>query len=518
MPLDCKLCNISFSTNLEQKEHNLLLSHHVKLASTGSSAHNCIVCVCKCQSLADYSKHVDTPEHRRRLERLRAKIDTDERESPPKKPRTNSERMDNTYMEPSTIKKDRKESHPSSYSSRSVNKYSSDGYSYRSAYNNDRSSDSYRNDRNYSEKRHLDRNSSRSSYHGYSKDRYQDNYYSKDRSDRNRSRNASPQTDEPKKNMFQRACNLSMRKKDKPRKPVNPEEDQKLAKSTSEKKVLPKTNIATVATIPIKIQIPKKKRGPMPGPSIQNQTEKQKSWKKLAKSVIGKKQSDLVRRDRASKYRLLDKKGEELSEEDGIMSELPYAFQVPNFVNNSLYNLMNDSSATYASVANFPMSTPYNYPTAIQAYDNGNDNLSQVLGEIERAKSIASTSSFSTPSSADPEALVKPSLDEPPLNSEVVMEDTVVIKNEVPEENNVMSFPLDVCNPSQPIEKPTDVDKKNELWDLAVAEEMKKKELEVYRERVVQLESDLLRISKRKTDFNVKPHFQIFPVSQQRSQ
>uniref|UniRef100_A0A7I4YM75 C2H2-type domain-containing protein n=1 Tax=Haemonchus contortus TaxID=6289 RepID=A0A7I4YM75_HAECO len=75
MPL-CQICDIPFETSLELEVHELSLSHHIKLEAVAPTSHFCPPCNIKCPSLGAYSKHVDTLEHRKRRDRMRAIIDT----------------------------------------------------------------------------------------------------------------------------------------------------------------------------------------------------------------------------------------------------------------------------------------------------------------------------------------------------------------------------------------------------------------------------------------------------------
>ncbi|KAK6029170.1 hypothetical protein OSTOST_04724 [Ostertagia ostertagi] len=76
MPSLCQLCDIQFETPLELEVHELSLSHHIKLEAAAPTSHICPPCNITCASLGEYSKHVDSLEHRKRRDRMRAIIDT----------------------------------------------------------------------------------------------------------------------------------------------------------------------------------------------------------------------------------------------------------------------------------------------------------------------------------------------------------------------------------------------------------------------------------------------------------
>ncbi|EYB83144.1 hypothetical protein Y032_0342g3043 [Ancylostoma ceylanicum] len=56
--------------------HQLSLSHHIKLEATNPDAHSCPPCGVHSVTLSEYSKHVNTEEHRKKRDRMRAIIDT----------------------------------------------------------------------------------------------------------------------------------------------------------------------------------------------------------------------------------------------------------------------------------------------------------------------------------------------------------------------------------------------------------------------------------------------------------
>ncbi|KAL6739008.1 hypothetical protein Aduo_012501 [Ancylostoma duodenale] len=76
MPVWCQLCDIDFEQQLELDVHQLSLSHHIKLEATNPDAHSCPPCGIHCVTLSEYSKHVNTEEHRKKRDRMRAIIDT----------------------------------------------------------------------------------------------------------------------------------------------------------------------------------------------------------------------------------------------------------------------------------------------------------------------------------------------------------------------------------------------------------------------------------------------------------
>ncbi|CAJ0602493.1 unnamed protein product [Cylicocyclus nassatus] len=72
----CQLCELSFEEPLELEVHYLSLSHHIKLEANSPVVHSCSPCGITGLSLGEYSKHVDTENHRKKRERIRAIIDT----------------------------------------------------------------------------------------------------------------------------------------------------------------------------------------------------------------------------------------------------------------------------------------------------------------------------------------------------------------------------------------------------------------------------------------------------------
>ncbi|KAK6747253.1 hypothetical protein RB195_000456 [Necator americanus] len=76
MPVWCQLCDIYFEESLELEVHYLSLSHHIKLETTNPVIHCCPACAVSCSTLSEYSKHIDTEEHRKKRDRMRAIIDT----------------------------------------------------------------------------------------------------------------------------------------------------------------------------------------------------------------------------------------------------------------------------------------------------------------------------------------------------------------------------------------------------------------------------------------------------------
>ncbi|KAK6056766.1 hypothetical protein COOONC_05722 [Cooperia oncophora] len=60
----------------ELEVHELSLSHHIKIEAAAPTIHICHPCNVTCTSLGEYSKHVDTLEHRKKRDRMRAIIDT----------------------------------------------------------------------------------------------------------------------------------------------------------------------------------------------------------------------------------------------------------------------------------------------------------------------------------------------------------------------------------------------------------------------------------------------------------
>ncbi|WKY05546.1 hypothetical protein Q1695_006057 [Nippostrongylus brasiliensis] len=74
----CQLCEVQCENILELDVHYISLSHHIKLEERApkKTTHHCHPCVFTCNSLGEYSKHVDSKDHRKVRDRMRAIIDS----------------------------------------------------------------------------------------------------------------------------------------------------------------------------------------------------------------------------------------------------------------------------------------------------------------------------------------------------------------------------------------------------------------------------------------------------------
>uniref|UniRef100_A0A914W541 C2H2-type domain-containing protein n=1 Tax=Plectus sambesii TaxID=2011161 RepID=A0A914W541_9BILA len=70
----CDLCDLSFDNHVLKKVHNVSIIHHVRLETKFKPCwHRCAPCKFSCDVLADYSKHIDTEDHKMKLEAARRK-------------------------------------------------------------------------------------------------------------------------------------------------------------------------------------------------------------------------------------------------------------------------------------------------------------------------------------------------------------------------------------------------------------------------------------------------------------
>lgn len=68
----CNQCIVSFSSIWEAKEHFASLVHNIKMEQlTPGKPHICELCRFECQELSEYSKHIDSATHKKKLDALR---------------------------------------------------------------------------------------------------------------------------------------------------------------------------------------------------------------------------------------------------------------------------------------------------------------------------------------------------------------------------------------------------------------------------------------------------------------
>ncbi|XP_061172519.1 zinc finger protein 106-like [Saccostrea echinata] len=69
---DCDVCHVSYTTDVELRDHHWSLMHHIKMEKQKKgSVHNCTLCFMTCANIIEYGKHLNEEKHKRAVEDCR---------------------------------------------------------------------------------------------------------------------------------------------------------------------------------------------------------------------------------------------------------------------------------------------------------------------------------------------------------------------------------------------------------------------------------------------------------------